>query len=83
MVVANKVSGDFEGKYFTAYASRKDRYTYRHSHADVLAAHDGMVVRHNAIEPIFSRAMGNYAYQLRSTDPAALRRAVDYIHQEA
>jgi hypothetical protein len=83
MVVANKVSGDFEGKYFTAYASRKDRYSYRHSHGDVLAAHGDKVVRHNRIEDIFSRAMGNYAYQLRSTDPAALRDAVNYIHTVA
>ena len=83
MVVNNCVSGDFKGKYFTAYASRKDHYNYRHSHEDVLAAHGDKVVRHNAIEPIFSRAMGNYAYQLRSTDPSTLREAVNYIHQEA
>lgn len=83
MVVSNRVSGGFEGKYFTAYASRKDHYAYRHSHEDVLAAHGDKVVRHNAIEPIFSRAMGNYAYQLRSTDRSALREAVNYIHQEA
>lgn len=83
MVVNNCVSGDFKGKYFTAYASRKDHYNYRHSHEDVLAALGDKVVRHNAIEPIFSRAMGNYAYQLRSTDPSTLREAVNYIHQEA
>lgn len=83
MVVNNRVSGGFRGKYFTAYASRKDHYNYRHSHEDVLAAHGDKVVRHNVIEPIFSRAMGNYAYQLRSTDPSALREAVNYIHQEA
>lgn len=83
MVVHNRVSGDFRGKYYTAYASRKKHYAYRHSHADVLAAHADKIVRHNEIEPIFSKAMGNYAYQLRSTDPKALRAAVEYIHQEA
>ncbi len=83
MVVSNRVSGDFRGRYFTAYASRKDRYAYRHGHDDVLAAHGGLIVRHNRIEDVFSRAMGNYAYQLRSTDPAKLRDAVAYIHQEA
>ena len=83
MVAKNCVSGDFKGKYYTAFASRKDRYTYRHSHEDVLAAHADKVVRHNAVEKIFSRAMGNYAYQLRSTDPQALREAVKFIHEEA
>ncbi|TKB07522.1 MAG: carboxylate--amine ligase, partial [Mesorhizobium sp.] len=72
----------YRGKYFTAYASRKRHLNYVHSHADVLAAHGDMIVHHHAIEEVFSRAMGNYAYQLRSTDPKALRRAVDYIHAE-
>lgn len=82
MVVNNKVSGSFKGKFYTAYASRKDHYNYRHSHEDVLAALADKMVRHNAIEPIFSKAMGNYAYQLRSKDPKALREAVKYIQQE-
>ena len=83
MVVKNAVSGNFQGKYYTAYASRKDHYHYRHSHADVLAAHADKIVRHNPIEKIFSRAMGHYAYQLRSKDAQALREAVEYIHEEA
>lgn len=81
MVVNNRVSGNFKGKYYTAYASRKNHYAYRHSHADVLAAHGDKIVRHNEIEPIFSKAMGNYTYQLRSTDPKALREAVNYIQE--
>lgn len=82
MVVNNRVSGNFKGKYFTAYASRKNHYRNRHSHDEVMGAFKSMVVRHNAIEPIFSRAMGNYAYQLRSKDPKALREAVAFIQQE-
>lgn len=80
MVVKDAVGGPYKGKYFTAYASRKDHIAYLHDHADVLAAHGDKIVRHNAIEPIFSRAMGNYAYQMRSTDPRAVREAVAYIH---
>ncbi|RFB80723.1 ATP-grasp domain-containing protein [Methylovirgula sp. 4M-Z18] len=79
MVVKNQVGGPFKGKYYTAYASRKDHIRYLHSHGDVLAAHGDKIVRHNSIEKIFSRAMGNYAYQLRSTDSKALRHAVEYI----
>ncbi len=82
MVVNNRVSGGFEGKYHTAYASRKNRYAYRHSHKDVLAAQADKIVRHNEIEKIFSKAMGDYAYQLRSTDPEALLQAVAYIQAE-
>lgn len=82
MVVNNTVGGPYKGKYYTAYASRKNHIRYRHSHDDVLAALKDVMVRNNAVEDIFSRAMGNYAYQMRSSDQAALRKAIDYIHAE-
>jgi hypothetical protein len=31
---------------------------------------------------VFSRAMGNYAYQLRSKDLSDVREAIDFIHAE-
>ena len=83
MVVNNKVSGNFKGRYYTAYASRKDHYNYRHPHMEVVKKLGSSLVRHNAIERIFSKAMGNYAYQVRSTDPAEVRAAVKFIQEEA
>lgn len=82
MVVNDCNRGPFAGKYFTAYASRKKHIRYRHDHQAVLAAHGGRIVRHNAIEDVFSRAMGNYAYQLRSKDLSEVREAIDFIHAE-
>jgi ATP-grasp domain len=82
MVVNDANGGPYKGKYFTAYASRKRHIRYSHDHAAVLAAHGDKIVRHQPIEDVFSRAMGNYAYQMRSTDPDALRAAVRYIHAE-
>lgn len=82
MVVKDAAGGPYEGKYFTAYASRKRHIDYSHSHGDVLAAHRDKIVHHQPIEEVFSRAMGNYAYQMRSKDQADLREAVAYIHAE-
>jgi hypothetical protein len=39
-------------------------------------------MRHQAIEDVFSRAMGNYAYQMRSRNLEELRDAVRFIHAE-
>lgn len=83
MVVNDAAGAPAKGKYFTAYASRKDRIRYRHDHNAVLAACGGLVRHHAPIEKVFSRAMGNYAYQLRSANLAELREAVAYIHAEA
>jgi hypothetical protein len=82
MVVKNCVGGPFKGKYFTAYASRKRHIRYRHDHQAVLAAHKDKIMRHQPIEDVFSRAMGNYAYQMRSTKLDELRDAVRFIHAE-
>jgi hypothetical protein len=82
MVVNNKVGGPFTGKYYTAYASRKRHLRYRHDHEAVLAAHGDKILRHNPVEEVFSRAMGNYAYQLRSKDLDEVREAVRFIHAE-
>jgi biotin carboxylase len=82
MVVHNAVGGPYKGKFFTAYASRKHHIRYTHSHEAVLAAHGDKIVRHQPIEDVFSRAMGNYAYQMRSTDMDALRAAVRFVHAE-
>jgi hypothetical protein len=80
MVVKDEAGGPYQGKYFAAYASRKDHISYRHDHAAVLAAHGDKILRHQPIEKVFSKAMGDYAYQMRARDPAALRAAVDFIH---
>lgn len=83
MVVNDAVCPPVEGKYFTAYASRKNHISYRHDHQAVLAAHGALILRHQPVEKIFSKVMGNYAYMLRSKRLADLREAINYIHAEA
>ncbi len=82
MVVKDAVPEPSKGKYFTAYASRKDHLRYRHDHQAVLAAHGDKIVHHQRIEKIFSKAMGHYAYQMRAKKLEDVRKAVDYIHAE-
>ena len=80
MVVKDAAGPAPSGKYFTGYASRKDHIDYRHDHAAVLAAHGKIIVHHQRIEEVFSKAMGDYAYQLRAKELPDLRAAIDFIH---
>jgi hypothetical protein len=80
MVVNDAGQGPAKGKYFTAYASRKDHIRYRHDHEAVIAAHGDKIVHHQPIEKVFSGAMGDYAYQMRSPRVEDLREAVKFIH---
>jgi biotin carboxylase len=82
MVVNNQAGGPYKGKYFTAYASRKRHIRYSHDHEAVLAAHGDKIVHHQPIEEVFSRAMGHYAYQLRTTNLDDAMEAVRFIHAE-
>lgn len=82
MVVNSNTEGSFRGKYFTAYASRKSHKRYQHSHETILQQFEDKIVRHSAIEPVFSRAMGNYAYQFRSESYDEVNNIIDFIQQE-
>ena len=82
MVLNDKVEYACHGKYFTGYASRKDRKKYVHDHEEILSRYVDGIVKHGAIEPVFSRAMGNYAYQFRSTYVDDVREFIGFVQEE-
>lgn len=69
------------GKYFTGYASRKNHKTYRYSHEDILREYGEKIVYFNSIEKVFSRAMGDFAYQFRAKTYPETKQMIDYIQQ--
>jgi hypothetical protein len=79
MVVRNKVSGPFKGKYFTGYASRKNHIRYVHDHETILKTFKDQIVHHHPIEDVFARAMGNFAYQFRAPDFDEVKAIVRFI----
>ena len=82
MVVNGKIDGPFKGKYYTAYASRKNHKSYCHDHEAILQQFNGKLMKHSSIEPVFSRAMGNYAYQFRSESLEEVKKIIGFIQQE-
>ncbi|MCR6498277.1 ATP-grasp domain-containing protein [Shinella sp. CPCC 101442] len=79
MVVHNTVGGPFTGRYYTGYASRKNHIRYVNDHRAIVAAHGEKIVHFAPIEDVFSRAMGNFAYQFRSEDFEEVRAIVRFI----
>lgn len=79
MVVNNKVGGPFTARYYTGYASRKNHIRYVNDHQAILAAHGEKIVHCAPIEDVFSRAMGNFAYQFRSEDFEEVKAVVRFI----
>lgn len=83
MVMNGTIGGPFKGKYYTAYASRKDHRHYQHDHQSILKELDGRLLRHSPIESVFSRAMGNYAYQFRADSLKEVQQFINFIQQES
>jgi hypothetical protein len=82
MIVYGKISGRYTGKYYTAYASRKDHKNYAYGHDQILDQLNGKLVKFEAIAPVFSRAMGNYAYQFRSESMDEIRQLISLVQEE-
>lgn len=59
---------DYTHKYYCCYASRKSNRSYVHSEQEILSTYGEKIRQHEQISGIFSGALGNYGYLVRSPD---------------
>jgi hypothetical protein len=65
------------------FVARHENRPYRLAHEEVLARFAPLLIHHLRIEPIFSSAMGDYAYILRAKTLEPLLAAADAIQERA
>ncbi len=75
LLVHGHVAQRFERPWFVAYVGRKDRYRYALPIQEVLARHGGLLVHHEPVNDVFSAAIGNYGFILRSPHLEELEQA--------
>ena len=63
------------------FVGRREARPYALGHDEVVARFGQLIVHHGRIEPIFSSAMGDYAYILRAADLAPLFAAATAIQE--
>lgn len=80
VIVHNRFTADYSRKYHAAYVGRKNNRHYAHSHESVLAEFEGQIEHHAEISGIFSAALGDYGYLLRSPDLNEIHQMAEYIH---
>jgi len=66
LLVHGNVAQRFERQFFVAYVGRKDRYRYALPLEEVLSRHRSLLVHHEPVNDVFSAAIGNYGFILRS-----------------
>jgi hypothetical protein len=59
---------DYTHKYYCCYVGRKSNRSYAHSEQEILSAYRDKVSHHESISGVFSAALGNYGYLVRSPD---------------
>jgi hypothetical protein len=79
IVVNNRFVEQYTRKYHGVYAGRKYDKNYAHSHEEIMDAFGYCVAHHMEMPVVFSLAMGNYAYLLRTPDLAEAIAAAEFI----
>ena len=72
---------DYEHKYFCCYVGRKFNRSYAHSEQDIFLAHGDKICHHEPINGIFSRAMGDYGYLVRSLEQDEIIEIAEFIQE--
>lgn len=73
---------DYEHKYYCCYVGRKLNRDYVHSQQEIFAAYGGMICHHEPISGIFSRALGDYGYIVRSPELDDVIEAAEFIQEQ-
>ena len=79
IILHNRFSSLYSRPYHCCYIGRKFKHAYTHSHAEVVARYHENIVAHEDISGIFSAALGNYGYLVRSPDLGEVIEMADYI----
>ncbi len=82
VVVNNRFDALVKRPYYCGYIGRRNNRTYRHPHNEVINAFPRLLVHHEAISGVFSSAIGDYGYLLRSPDLGELSAAAEWILQK-
>jgi hypothetical protein len=83
LLVHGNVAQRFERPWVVAYVGRKDRYRYALPLQEVLSRYAHLLVHHEPVNDVFSAAIGNYGFILRSPELDVLEQAAADIQAKA
>lgn len=83
IIMHNHFAAQPSRAYHCAYIGRKFNRVYAHSHEQILAEFADRIVHHENISGVFSAALGDYGYLVRSPELSEIYIMVDYVHKPA
>jgi hypothetical protein len=79
IILHNRFTSIYSRLYHCCYIGRKYKHTYVHPHSDVLVRFADKIVAHEEISGVFSAALGDYGYVVRSPDLDEVIEIANYI----
>jgi len=73
---------DYSQKYYCGYVGRKFNRDYCHSEEEIFHAFGEMICHHEPISGVFSRALGDYGYLVRSPELDEVIAAAEFIQEQ-
>jgi hypothetical protein len=83
VVVHNHFTADYSRPYHCAYIGRKLNRAYLHPHEEILRRYECCIVHHEPISGVFSTALGDYGYLVRSPELDDIHEMASVIHATA
>lgn len=72
---------DYTHKYFCCYVGRKSNRSYAHSEQEILSCYGDKISHHEPISGVFSAALGNYGFLVRSPDLDEILAMAKFIQE--
>ena len=72
---------DYTYKYHCCYVGRKSNRSYAHTEQEIFSAYKDKISHHEAISGVFSAALGNYGYLVRSPDLDEILAIAKFIQE--
>ena len=73
---------DYTHKYYCCYVGRKSNRSYAHGEQEILSAYGDKISHHESISGIFSAALGNYGYLVRSPELDEVISIAKFIQEQ-
>jgi len=83
IVVFNRFTTDYARKYHCCYIGRKMNRRYQHSHEQVISFLGDRLVHHENISGVFSAALGDYGYLVRSPSLPDVYEMAEFVQKKA
>lgn len=79
LIASGSLEIPYARKYHCCYASRKNRYTYRNTHAQIMDAYGHCMVQVANVPGVFSSALGDEGYIFRAPELAEIKEITAFI----